>query len=99
MRLILIFTLSAAALPARAQPGQSLRRAVALLDYVAGDYPRAVGPKGEVLSPDEFAEQQNFVVEAARELRDEAGAQGADLAERLDALRARIESRAPPPEV
>ena len=99
LRLILIFTLSAAALPARAQPGQSLRRAVALLDYVAGDYPRAVGPKGEVLSPDEFAEQQNFVVEAARELRDEAGAQGADLAERLDALRARIESRAPPPEV
>ena len=99
LRLILIFTLSAAALPARAQPGQSLRRAVALLDYVAGDYPRAVGPSGEVLSPDEFAEQQNFVLEAAHELRDEAGEQGLDLAERLDALHARIESRAPPPEV
>ena len=99
LRLILIFTLSAAALPARAQPGQSLRRAVALLDYVAGDYPRAVGPSGEVLSPDEFAEQQNFVLEAAQELRDEAGEQGADLAERLDALRARIQSRALPPEV
>ncbi len=99
LRLILIFTLSAAALPARAQPGQNLRRAVALLDYVAGDYPRAVGPSGELLSPDEHAEQQSFVSEAAQELRDEAGTQGADLAERLDALRARIEARAPPPEV
>ena len=100
LRLILIFTLSVvAAIPARAQPGQSLRRAVALLDYVAGDYPRAVGAAGEVLSPDEFAEQQHFVSEAAQELRDEAGAQGADLADRLDALLARIGSRAPPPEV
>ncbi|HEX9573383.1 MAG TPA: FTR1 family protein [Myxococcales bacterium] len=98
LRLILIFTLIAAA-PALGQPGQNLRRAVALLDYVAGDYPRAVGPSGEVLSPDEHAEQQNFVSEAAQELREEAGAQGADLAERLDALRARIEARAPPPEV
>lgn len=84
---------------ARAQPGQNLRRAVALLDYVAGDYPRAVGPKGELLSPDEFAEQQNFVAEAAQELRDEAGTQGADLAERLGALHVRIEARAPPAEV
>ncbi len=40
LRLILIFTLIAAA-PALGQPGQNLRRAVALLDYVAGDYPRA----------------------------------------------------------
>ncbi|MFL5308850.1 MAG: FTR1 family protein [Myxococcales bacterium] len=98
LRLILIFTLSAA-FSARAQPGQSLRRAVALLDYVAGDYPRAVGPSGEVLSPDELAEQQHFVLEAAQELRDDAGEQGVDLAERLDALRTRIESRAPPAEV
>jgi high-affinity iron transporter len=98
LRLILIFTLIAAG-PALAQPGQNLRRAVALLDYVAGDYPRAVGPSGEVLSADEHAEQQNFVSEAAQELRDEAGTQGADLAERLDALRARIAARAPPAEV
>jgi high-affinity iron transporter len=99
LRLILIFTLIAVAGPAHAQPGQNLRRAVALLDYVAGDYPRAVGASGEVLSPDEFAEQQNFVIEAAQELRDEAGAQGADLVQRLDALHRRIEARAPPPEV
>jgi high-affinity iron transporter len=97
LRLILIFTLIAA--PALGQPGQNLRRAVALLDYVAGDYPRAVGPSGEVLSAVEHAEQQNFVSEAAQELREEAGAQGADLAERLDALRVRIEARAPPAEV
>ena len=99
LRLILIFTLIAAAGPAGAQPGQNLRRAVALLDYVVGDYGRAVGPRGEVLSQDELAEQQNFVAEAAQELRDEAGAQGADLAGRLDALRSRIEARAPPRDV
>jgi len=99
LRLILIFTLIGAAAPASAQPGQNLRRAVALLDYVAGDYARAVGPSGEVLAPDEFTEQQTFVAEAAQELRDEAGAQGADLATLLDALRARIEARAPPAEV
>ena len=64
------------AAPALAQPGQSLRRAVALLDYVAGDYSRAVGPDGQVLSPDEYAEQQGFVAEAARELRTDAGASG-----------------------
>jgi high-affinity iron transporter len=99
LRLILIFSLIGTALPARAQPGQNLRRAVALLDYVSGDYARAVGPGGEVLSPDEFREQHNFVVAAAQELRDEAGAQGQDLAARLDALASRIESRAPPPGV
>jgi high-affinity iron transporter len=99
LRLILTFTFICAALPARAQPGQSLRRAIALLDYVAGDYARAVSPAGEVLAPDEFAEQQNFVAEAAAELRAEAGSEGADLAARLDELQARIVAKAPPPEV
>src|SRR5438445_1515264 len=100
LRVILIFICAAAAAgPVAAQPGQSLRRAVALLDYVSGDYGRAVSPSGEVLSPDEFAEQQHFVAEAAQELRDEAPAEGADLAGRLDALRARIEAKAPPAEV
>src|SRR5438067_3217441 len=63
LRVILIFTLITAA--AVAQPGQSLRRTVALLDYVAGDYAQAVGPSGEVLSLDELAEQQHFVQDAA----------------------------------
>jgi high-affinity iron transporter len=101
LRLILIFSLIAAAAPAgaAAQPGQSLRRAVALLDYVAGDYGQAVSASGEVLSPDELAEQQQFVREAAQELRDDAGAEGSDLAHRLDALSGRIEAKAPPAEV
>src|SRR5438105_1257649 len=100
LRVILSFSfLAAAAVPAGAQPGQSLRRAVALLDYVSGDYGRAVSASGEVLSPDEFAEQQHFVAEAAQELREEAPAEGADLALRLDALHARIEAKALPAEV
>jgi len=100
LRLILIFSLIAAASErAVAQPGQSLRRSVALLDYVAGDYARAIGADGQVLSPDEFAEQQHFIEEAAQELREDAGAQGADLARRLDALHGRIQARAPPREV
>jgi high-affinity iron transporter len=99
LRLILIFSLIWTAGPARAQPGPNLRRAVALLDYVAADYTRAVGPSGEVLAPDEFDEQQQFVAQAAQELRDEAAAEGADLAQRLDALHARLRARAPPAEV
>ena len=99
LRTILTLSIILAAGRAGAQPGQSLRRAVALLDYVAGDYGRAVGPGGEVLSPDEYAEQQGFVAEAARELRTDAGASGEDLARRLDELLARIQARASPPEV
>src|SRR4051794_15908829 len=51
----------------------SLRRAVALLDYVAGDYARAVGEGGQILAADEYREQLGFVAEAARELRGEGG--------------------------
>jgi high-affinity iron transporter len=99
--MILSFSLVAAlGGAARAQPGaQPLRRAVALLDYVAGDYARAVGEHGEVLSQAEHAEQIGFVEEAARELRADAGAPGEDLARRLDQLRERVAARAPPQEV
>ena len=75
---------------------QSLRRAVALLDYVAGDYARAVGPKGELLSEAEHQEQVGFVEEAAREVRADVGAAGEDLASRLDALGRDVTARAPP---
>ena len=85
--------------PAPVQSAQSLRRAVALLDYVAGDYGRAVGPGGEVLSPDEFKEQQQFVLEAAREVRDDAGPAGEDLVTQLQALHSRVAARASPAEV
>jgi len=83
-----------------AAPDPALRdrigRAVALLAYVAGDYAVAVGPAGEVISPDELTEQIGFVREAAQEVR---ASGGVDLAAELDALRKRIEARAPPPEV
>ena len=90
----------ALALALIAAPDPALRdrigRAVALLSYVAGDYAVAVGPSGEVLSPDELAEQLGFVREAAQEVRTSGGP---DLAAELEALAKRIESRGPPPEV
>src|SRR4051812_30836004 len=99
LRLILIFSMAAAALaqPAVAQePQQPLRRVVALLDYVANDYAGAVGPHGEVLSQAEHGEQVGFVEDAARELRADAGAKGEDLARRLDALRDLVAGRGSP---
>jgi high-affinity iron transporter len=100
--MILSFTLAAILSGgARAQPGeaQPLRRVVALLDYVAGDYARAVGEHGELLSEAEHAEQIGFVEDAARELRAEADGRGEDLARRLDGLRERVAARAAPPVV
>src|SRR2546422_11644452 len=99
LRMILSLTLAAAA--ARAQPGdtQPLRRVVALLDYVRGDYARAVGEHGEVLSEAEHAEQIGFVQDAASELRADVDGGGEDLAKRLDSLVVRVEGRAPPAEV
>jgi high-affinity iron transporter len=76
-----------------------LRRAVALLDYVAADYPQAVGPNGEVLSAQEHAEQQGFVQDAAREVRTDAGPEGEPIARELDALSREVANRAPPANV
>jgi len=70
--------------------------ASALVSYVAGDYAVAVGPRGEVLSPEELAEQGQFVREAAAELR---AAAAEDLARSLDELGARVDARAAPAEV
>ncbi|HMC35978.1 MAG TPA: cytochrome c, partial [Myxococcales bacterium] len=97
--MILSLTLVAAA--AGAQPGeaQPLRRVVSLLDYVAGDYARAVGEHGEVLSQAEHVEQIGFVEDAARELRADVNGPGEDLARRLDALKRQVADRAPPAEV
>src|SRR5581483_11750318 len=102
LRMILSFTLGtvlaggAAAQPPDAQP---LRRVVALLEYVAGDYAHAVGDHGEVLSEAEYGEQIGFVEDAARELRADADGAGEDLARRLDGLRERVANRAPPADV
>ncbi|HZX95830.1 MAG TPA: FTR1 family protein [Myxococcales bacterium] len=97
--MILSLTLVAAAAPAQPGEAQPLRRAVALLDYVSGDYARAVGEHGELLSPAEHQEQIGFLEDAARELRADAGAKGEDLAKQLDALGQRAAARAPPSEV
>ena len=105
LRMILIFSLCglpSLAAPAAA-PGQKpepepqpLRRVVALLDYVTGDYARAIGPGGEVLSESEHQEQVGFVKDAARELRADVDGRGEDLARRLDALGTAVEGRAAP---
>ena len=105
LKTILTISISCAtaafAQPAAPEPaqGQGLRRAVALLDYVSGDYGRAVGPAGEVLSPVEYAEQQEFVQEALNEVRAQGGGEGEDLAKRLDVLHSRVKARAAPAEV
>ena len=97
--MILSLTLAAAAVGAQPGDTQPLRRVVALLDYVGGDYARAVGEHGEVLSQAEHSEQIGFVEDAARELRADVNGSGEDLAKRLDALRQRVAERAPPAEV
>src|SRR5260221_3340838 len=101
LRMIIIFI--TAALPAlAAEPGreaQPLRRVVALLDYVSGDYARAVGPDGAVLSAAEHRERIGFVEDAARELRAEVDGKGEDLALRLDALGKLVAGRGPPAQV
>jgi high-affinity iron transporter len=95
----MILTLTLVAAAARAQPEQPLRRVVALLDYVSGDYAHAVGERGEILSPAEHEEQIGFVEDAAAELRADVDGKGEDLARRLDALARRVRDRAPPSEV
>jgi high-affinity iron transporter len=95
LRLILTFSLATAVSPSQ----QPLRRAVALLDYVATDYAHAVSPSGEVLSAQEHGEQIGFVHDAAREVREDAGAQGEDLAQQLDRLAQQVTQRAPPAQV
>src|SRR4030088_2359856 len=97
--MILSISLVAAAESAPPGDAQPLRRVAALLDYVAGDYAKAVGEHGEVLSEAEHAEQIGFVQDAARELRLEVDGGGEALARRLDALVGRVEAQAPPAEV
>jgi|GEM_PF-1493511 len=95
-------SLAAGSPPAAGSPAAAaseLRRAVALLDYVSGDYGHAVGPKGELLSPDEHHEQLGFIAAAAQEVRADAGAAGEDLALSLDQLGREVAALAPPSRV
>jgi high-affinity iron transporter len=79
------------------QARDRLGRVVALLEYVAADYTTAVGPKGELLSAAELAEQASFARDCASELR--AAGSAEDLAGQLDALAAGIDRRDLPPAV
>jgi high-affinity iron transporter len=87
-----------------ARPGHplappDLRRAAALLDYVCGDYQRAVSRRGRVKSPEELAEQRCFVREVIGDLERKAPETGRDLRERLVDGEARMSRGAPPFEV
>ena len=66
-------------------------RALALLQYIAGDYETAVSPRGEVISAQEWTEQAGFARDAAQE----APQIGAE----IEKLAARIDAHAPPPDV
>jgi mono/diheme cytochrome c family protein len=76
-----------------------LRRAAALLDYVCGDYHRAVSRRGRVRAPDELEEHRRFVREAVRELEQKAPEEGRGLRARLLDAEARMSRGAPPSEV
>jgi high-affinity iron transporter len=89
---VVVALLAAADPAARERAG----RASALISYVAGDYATAVGPRGEILSPAELAEQGQFVREAATELR---ALSANDLARELDELARRVDARTEPAEV
>jgi len=81
------------AAPAVVSPrdGGDAHRLVALLDYVAGDYPRAVHD-GIVVSPAEYEEQVHFVAEA-RAMAEGLAPQAPAPPETLLALVADVEAR------
>jgi high-affinity iron transporter len=94
---------AAPAIPPLAVPrdGGDAHRLVALIDYVAGDYPRAV-QDGVVVSPDEYEEQIHFVEEAkamAAGLAPTAPAPADALLALVKDVDARVRSRADAPSV
>jgi mono/diheme cytochrome c family protein len=76
-----------------------LRKAAAFIDYVCGDYRRAVSRRGRVKSVEELSEHRGFVQQAAGELLLKAPEAGSDLREQLLAVDARMALHAPPSEV
>jgi high-affinity iron transporter len=81
----------AAPAPVSPRDGGDAHRLVALLDYVAGDYPRAVSD-GAVVSPAEYEEQVHFVAEA-RVMAEGLAPVAPAPAQTLLALVAEVESR------
>jgi len=87
--------------PSGPRDGGDAHRLVALLDYVAGDYPRAV-QGGVVVSADEYDEQVHFADEArtmAAALAPTAPAPADGLLSLVADVEARVRARADAPEV
>src|SRR5688500_8413018 len=91
----------AAPAPVSPRDGGDAHRLVALLDYVAGDYPRAVHD-GVVVSPVEYEEQVHFVGEAramAAGLAPTAAAPADTLLALVGDVETRVRARDAAPEV
>lgn len=76
----------------------ALRRALGLLDYVAGDYEAAVSPRGQVVDAHEYAEQLEFLEQVEDLLRAGLGRKGGAVVSEVRALHAACAERRPPSE-
>ncbi|HSD30006.1 MAG TPA: cytochrome c/FTR1 family iron permease [Vicinamibacteria bacterium] len=86
------------ALPGSSGDGGRAQRLVALVDYVGGDYKRAV-QDGRVVSDAEYEEQVRFAADALRIAGDLLGKEaeaGHPLLARLREIQARVEAKADP---
>jgi high-affinity iron transporter len=82
------------ALELATRDGGDAQRLLALLDYVAGDYGRAV-QAGRVIAEAEYAEQRRFLLDARRIAEQlQPGAAADPLLARLDAVRALVDTKA-----
>jgi high-affinity iron transporter len=98
LRLAIVFLAFAfAGASAFAESSSRGRLVVHLLDYLARDYPGAVGEDGKVISESEYKEQREFA-EAAMNAGKDARIP-APLQQRLDRVFERIQAKAPPSEV
>src|SRR4051794_39873194 len=98
MKTVFIFTSLAFAVGARADEGApplELQRLAALVDYVAADYPGAVGDGGQVQAATEYEEQRGLVRDAAN-LADRIAPR---LHDDLAALVQAVDARATPSDV
>ncbi|RYZ59716.1 MAG: hypothetical protein EOP07_03135, partial [Proteobacteria bacterium] len=94
--LLISFLSFSLALPAFADPN-SARLVVHLLDYLAKDYPGAVGDEGKIISESEYAEQVEFANTAFKASQDIPELNSAqELKDSIKDLHDKIVARAPP---
>ncbi len=97
LTLSFLFSLSS---PARAEEQHSPRMLVHLLDYLAKDYPGAIGEDGKVISDSEFNEQKEFAETAYKNSLDIPELNGQDrLKAGIKELHEAIEAKAPPSKI